>query len=113
MRRNWFESGNHNAICDICGFKRKASQMIARWDGMMVCMPSIKQGCWEIRHPQDLIKPMPDQQAPAWTRPEATDQYLAINYAITYCTIEGQYGQSDYGTADCSIVGNVNGGLIP
>ncbi len=113
MRTNWFRSGDWNAICDVCGFKRKASQMTQRWDGLMVCEPTIKQGCWEIRHPQDLLRPIPDQSALPWTRPEGNDIYLPTNYLNTQgCSPTGMLSQAQYGEADCAIVDNVNGGLI-
>jgi len=112
MRRNWFKSGEYNAICDVCGFKRKASQVVARWDGLMVCAPSIKVGCWEMRHPQDFIRPIPDQRGLPWTRPEAADSFEDITYSTFFCSVQGQFGQAGFGTAGCAIVGNVNGGLI-
>lgn len=114
MRRNWFKSGDWNAICDVCGYKRKASQVVQRWDGLMVCSPVVKQGCWELRHPQDFIKPIPDQQALPWTRPEGTDIFVDQTFldSVFACSVEGQYSQAGYGTAGCAIVGNVNGGFI-
>lgn len=112
MRTNWFKSGDWNSICDICGFKRKASQMQERWDGLMVCSPVVKQGCWEIRHPQDLLKPIPDQQAVAWTRPPGNDIFLEDTFLNTQgCSSTGVLSQADFGEADCMTVGNVNGGL--
>lgn len=99
MKRNWFTSGDWNAVCDVCGFKRKASQLIQRWDGMMVCEPTVKQGCWEMRHPQELIRPIADQKPLPWTRPEATDQFVDAT-----CTVLGLQGIADYAIADCWIV---------
>lgn len=56
-----------NAVCDVCGFTFKASQLKKRWDGVMVC-----ENDWEMRHPQDFIKvPRPEQPVP-WSRPEPT-----------------------------------------
>lgn len=112
MRTTWYKSKDWNGVCDICGFKRKASQMQERWDGLMVCMPTVKAGCWEVRHPQDLIRPIPDQPALPWTRPEGNDVFIGPEYSLVFCTVEGQYSQADYGTADCMTVDNVNGGLI-
>ena len=71
MRNTWWISGDYNAICDVCGFKFKASQLKKRWDGAMVC-----ERDWETRHPQELIRPIPDQIKLPWTRPEGTDQYV-------------------------------------
>jgi len=114
MRRNWFTSGDWNAICDVCGFKRKASQMALRWDGLMVCAPTVKQGCWEIRHPQDLIRPIPDQKGLPWTRPESNDVFLETNYnAGSFgCSPIAQLSQANYGQVNCMTIGNIDSGLI-
>lgn len=114
MKRNWFTSGEWNALCDVCGFKRKASELQARWDGLMVCAPTIKSGCWEMRHPQELIRPLPDSAPLPWTRPEPADIFIDVPTPSTMgCTLEGMLSQADYGTADCAIAGNINGGLVP
>lgn len=113
MKYDWWKSGQWNAICDVCGFKRKSNELTARWDGLMVCTESISPGCWERRHPQELIRPIPDQNKLPWTRPETEDQFIQTNFTNTAsCTPMGMLGQADYGTADCAIVGNVSGGLI-
>lgn len=73
-----YKSGDWVAICDTCGCKFKASELRKRWDGVMVCSQD-----WEIRHPLDLIKtPQPIPPLP-WTRPEATDQFVTVNYIDT------------------------------
>jgi len=33
-----------------------------RWDGYWVC-----EQCWEIRNPQDFIKPIPDNPSVPWS----------------------------------------------
>ena len=114
MTNSWWKSGEWNALCDVCGFKRKSGQLTERWDGLMVCRPTVKAGCWEMRHPQDLIRPIPDQPKLPWTRPEPQDQYISVTFADTLgCTATGMLSQAGYGTAGCMIVGNVNGSLIP
>lgn len=76
--------GDWNAICDQCGFKYKASDMMARWDGNMVC-----RACWEPRHPQDFIRSVPDQQRVAWVRPAATDTFVEGSTCSTSTAIPG------------------------
>ena len=100
MRKSWWASSEWNAICDQCGAKRKSSQLIERWDGLMVCKPTVNSGCWEPRHPQDSIRPMPDQQKLPWTRPESTDVFV-----IGICTATGRQGLSGYGTSGCMLSG--------
>lgn len=59
--------GDWNAICDRCGFKYKASALKEEWTGWMVC-----DKCWEPRHPQDLIRGIPDDPSVPWSRPDTT-----------------------------------------
>lgn len=68
--------GNWNAICDVCGFKLKASQLKKRWDGLMVCVED-----FEVRHPSDYYRPPigPESVVP-WTRPEPVDETVLITY---------------------------------
>lgn len=70
---------------------------------------------WEMRHPQELIRPLPEQPKQPWTRPESTDQYLTVDYDNLpfECSLTGVFCQADYATADCAIVGHTDGGLIP
>jgi hypothetical protein len=109
LKFTWWDSGSWNTICDVCGFKYKAEQLQKRWDGLMVCKDD-----WEVRHPQELLHPIVDQNKLPWTRPESTDQFINVNFANTdSCSIMGQLGQAGYGTANCAIVGNINGALVP
>lgn len=70
-QRDYFKLGDHNAVCYVCGFKRKASEMKLRWDGVYVCKED-----WEIRQPQDFVRGVGPEQAPAWTQPEQPDQFV-------------------------------------
>ena len=104
MRFTWFRSGKYNAICDVCGFKFKETSLRKRWDGLMVCEQD-----WEQRHPQELLRPVPDQVKLPWTRPEGRDQFIQPTYdpsILQVCTIDGQFCNADHATADCAIVGN-------
>lgn len=75
MPSNTLIFGDWNAICDQCGRKAKASQMIKRWDGFMVhADPSF--GCFEYRNPQDFVRAKIDDMSVPWTRPEATDVFI-------------------------------------
>lgn len=67
--------GDHNAICDVCGWKYKASDLRKRWDGYMVCDKD-----WEPRHPQDFLRAVQDQAPLPWTRPQPTDTFVQVNF---------------------------------
>lgn len=65
--RNYYKSGDWNAICDRCGFRFKASSLKKDWQGLMVCEED-----FERRHPMDFLKVTPDKIAVPWTRSEPT-----------------------------------------
>ena len=69
--RPYLKLGDWNAICDVCGFKFKASQMRRRWDGLMTC-----QSDWETRNPLDFLRVPKDRISPPWSRPEGTDTFV-------------------------------------
>jgi len=56
--------GDHNAICDVCGFQYKGSQLKKRWDGALVCHKDFEQ-----RHPQDFVRAVPERQSVRDARP--------------------------------------------
>ena len=63
--QNTLSLGDWNCLCDVCGFKFKASDLRQRWDGAMVCKED-----WEPRHPMDYFRGYPDQQGVPWSRPD-------------------------------------------
>lgn len=73
-------SYGHNAICDVCGFKFKASMLRKRWDGFMVCKHD-----YELRHPMDFYTTRNDAHLLPWTRPDSAgiDVGPAINPSTT------------------------------
>ncbi len=78
MRSRWFwdrpRSGDWNVICDLTGRKLKASQVVERWDGMIVDKRSV-----EDRHPQDFLRGVKDDQRVPFSRPEQTEVFLGRN----------------------------------
>lgn len=68
--------GDWNAVCDVCGFKKKASELLERWDGLRVCKDD-----FELRHPSDLYRGPtgPESQVP-WTRPEPADVSVDVTF---------------------------------
>ena len=67
-----YESGDHKAVCDVCGRLFKAGSLRKRWDGLQVCSDD-----WEPRHPQEFVRGKVDKQVPKWTRPEPQDVFVA------------------------------------
>ena len=71
MSDNVYKQGDWNAICDICGFKFKASQLRRDYDGRMVCRED-----WSPKHPQRDLRSVRDDQSVPWTRPEPEDNFI-------------------------------------
>lgn len=69
--KDYAKIGDWNALCDVCRFKFKASELRRRWDGRMVC-----EADFEERHPQDLIRIPQERIATPWARPEPVDTYI-------------------------------------
>jgi hypothetical protein len=69
--------GDFWRICDVCGFKCRASETSKRWDGLMVCRED-----FEPRHPQDFVRGRRDRQNVPDPRPEAADTFIGPTEAI-------------------------------
>lgn len=74
MTGNLYVPGDHYCICDVCGFKVRASETRMRWDNLRVCSKD-----WEPRHSQDFVKGRKDKQAVPNARPERPDTFLEPN----------------------------------
>jgi hypothetical protein len=64
--------GDWNVICDLSGFKCKASETVLRWDGLRV-LRRFSEG----RQPQDFVRGVRDNPGVRWTRPEAADTFIS------------------------------------
>lgn len=72
--KNFYVPGDWNADCDRCGFKFKASALREEWTGLRVC-----SCCYEVRHPQTLIRVPQEHINTTWARPEPTDTFITVN----------------------------------
>ena len=83
--------GDYNAVCDVCGFKMKASKLQKRWDGMMVCSAD-----FELRHPSDLYRfPSGEESTVPWTRPEQTDINVDVTFVDTSDDLPGGHNNGN------------------
>lgn len=72
---NRYVPGAWNAICDVCGFEFKSTELKDRWDGQKVCEQD-----WEPRNILDFYKPILDHQAVAWSRDDVSlSSYFVAN----------------------------------
>lgn len=62
--------GDNYCICDVCGGKFHVSQTKRRYDGALVCEPD-----FELRHPLDYMRGIPDHPAAAISNPEQPDRF--------------------------------------
>lgn len=85
-----YKAGNWNAICDVCSFKFKATEMKKRWDGLMVCEKD-----FELDHPQKYLRVREDKTSVPWVRSRPADVFVGVCYPGT------RSGYADLGTADC------------
>lgn len=70
---NSYSPGDYYVICDVCGFKYRASQTQRRWDNLRVCAKD-----WEPRHPQDFVRGRRDRQRVPDPRPEPADNFIEV-----------------------------------
>jgi hypothetical protein len=72
--------GKWLVICDRCGFKKTNDQVAKEpWTNLIVC----KDTCWEMRHPQEFVRPHPDPQTVPFVRPEPSPTYIDVTYEDT------------------------------
>lgn len=74
MSRDYYAQGQYNMICDRTGQKMKSSEARREWNGFIV-----HHSVFLERHPQDYVKPVPQEPAPKNLRPRAERTYLATN----------------------------------
>lgn len=91
-----YKAGQWNALCDVCGFKFKSSELKKRWDGLMVCHDDFEQD-----HPQKFLRVQEDRQSVPWARPRNENDIL-----VTVCYIYNQSGYAGLATAGCAKAGN-------
>jgi hypothetical protein len=111
MGLNYFKSGLWNVICDVCGQKKKNTEVRKRWDGFMVCHED-----WESRHVSDFIKIRSERNNVRDPRTEPNDQFINVTYIDTgdrpACTPMGSSGVAGVAVAGCMVSGNLYLGYL-
>lgn len=77
-------SFGYNALCDVCGFKFKASMLRKRWDGYMVC-----RNDYEVRHSMDFYTTRNDVHLLPWTRTDGAGIDVGPVYITNTSSIAG------------------------
>ena len=93
-------SQKHWVICDRCGVAYRNSVMKEQWDGLIV-----DPGCFEHRHPQDLVRGMKDDtRALGYVRPDDADNSNAgIDGSV--CNLTNSAAVAGIGVAGCAVAG--------
>lgn len=107
--RDYWVSGDANALCDRCGSQYKLSELKKTWDGYLVCPRD-----WEPRNELDFIRIRPERSNIKVSKPEAADQFVVVSYIIadgaafcsTNCAVAG------VAQAGCAVAGKNMTGLI-
>lgn len=92
--RDYYQPGDWNIACSMCGRKRKASEVVRNWQGMWRCKEHN-----EPRQPQDFVRGVQDVQTVPFSQPE-TDIDIQI------CFLNGVSAIPDAAMPDCSIPDN-------
>lgn len=92
-RADYLELGDYNAVCSMCGRKRKASTMVRNWQGLYRC-PEHN----EARHPQDFVRAVKDVQTVPWSQPPA-------DITIYVCDFNGLSAVPGWAMPGCMIPG--------
>ncbi len=93
---DYLELGSWNTACSMCGRKRKAHEVVKNWQGMWRC-PEHN----EVRHPQDFVRGVPDDQSVPFAQPEA-------DVFAQFCTPNGVTGIAAYAISGCAIADYVS-----
>lgn len=98
MKNRATHSYEYNALCDICQFKFKASQLKKRWDGYMVCEKD-----FEFRHPLDFYTTRNDAHLLPFVRSDNNGTY--IGPLSSNPNPINKQAKADIGIADNATVG--------
>jgi hypothetical protein len=63
---------HHNAVCDRCGFRYKASELKLMWNGLRVCPED-----FELRNAQEFVRAMSNDKAPYGSK--ALGEYIFLS----------------------------------
>lgn len=90
---NYYKPGAWNVICSLCGRKVKSTEILKRWDGLLVCKED-----YDPRNILDFYRPVNDSVPVPFTNPEQPD-----NFTPETCTLQGRQGMAGFGVSGCSI----------
>jgi hypothetical protein len=84
--------GNWKVQCQSCGLQYPSSEILRRWDGLLVCKKD-----YEPRHPQTLIKLKAETAVPDFVSAPVNPDVF-----VFFCDIFMSSGYADMAAADCA-----------
>lgn len=100
-RADFYKPGDYNAVCSMCGRKRKASSLVQNWQGMWRCVEHN-----EARQPQDFVRNPPAQQPPPWIQ-------IHTEIFVYVCSPNGRTALAGVAVAGCAIAGYIDPAYDP
>ena len=92
--KNYYQPGDWNAVCSMCGRKRKASDLVRNWQGLYRCKDHNEE-----RHPQDFVRGVREVVTVPWAQP-------MTDIDIYVCDINGRSAVPGRSIPGCMMPGN-------
>ena len=102
-----YRRGSFNAWCQRCGRKLKAESLQVEWDGLRVC-----RECFELRHPQDMVRGVVDLMGVPWSSPEGQDEFILTADIQGVTTADFSAGPENLWDYSNTLSVNIQGGLL-
>lgn len=95
-RADYYEEGDWNATCSMCGRKRKGTTLVRNWQGQWRC-PEHN----EPRHPQDFVRGVPETETVPFVQNPA-DTFVSV------CMPNGQSAIPGAAIPGCMVPGYIS-----
>ena len=92
--KNYYQPGDWNAVCSMCGRKKKASDLVRNWQGLYRCKDHNEE-----RHPQDFVRGVREVVTVPWAQP-------MTDIDIYVCDINGRSAVPGRSVPGCMMPGN-------
>lgn len=87
MTEAWYYSpGDHYVLDDLTGFKRRMSKCDVIPGGQTGNLVVERGKHFEVQHPQDFVRGIPDEMWVTPTRPRQPDQFMVVSTTVTTYT---------------------------
>jgi len=89
--------GTWSVVCDVCGFQFLNTEVMRRWDGLIVCEKDYEQ-----KHPSLTTRIRSETSTPTFVRPPQEDVFIEV------CTEQGRQSIPGFAIAGCWVTGYVS-----